>query len=136
MSKYDDVWNAMLGDQILPMWIESMENHYKIFEFTLVQLNEARNKGEKEYNEVINGFSLKSLLEIKDLPSPKNKVCKQIMKDFEEAVKLQIQFRKTDLEVLKNPSSRIKTGQAGFWLTASLELMKKSHDKFISEFKK
>lgn len=137
MSKSDEIWQQWLGDTLLPMWIETMDNHYRIFENSVNDLNDARNQGIDSYQKAINDYeSLNTLELIKGLPLPKHKSCRSIVKDFEEAVKLQIQFRKADLEVLKNPSSRIKTGKAGFWLTASMELMKKSRNKFVSEFKK
>ena len=137
MSKSDEIWQEWLGDNLLPMWIEAMDNHYKIFENSINDLNDARNQGIDSYREAIEYYeSLNTLELLKGLPLPKNKSCKNIVKDFEEAVKNQIQFRKADLELVKNPSSRIKAGKAGFWLTASLELMKKSRNRFISEFKK
>lgn len=137
MSKQDEIWREMLGDDLLPIWIDAMDNYYKIFESSIKNMNDARGQSVESYQESIDSYeSLNTIELLRGLSLPKNKPCGNIVKDLIEAVKCQIQYRKADLELLKNPSSRIKTGKAGFWLTASLELFKKSRDKFISEFKK
>jgi len=133
MSKHDEVWQQWLGDGLLPMWIEAMGNHFTIFQNLESELNEAREKSVDSYLELVNGSTLKSLLEVKHLPVPNNKACKSIMKDFGKAVEYQIQFRKADLELLVNPS-RGKTGKAGFWLSGSRELFDKAYKKFRNEF--
>jgi len=133
MSKHDEVWQQWLGDGLLPMWIEAMGNNFTIFQNLEKNLNEAREDGVDSYIEEINGSPLEYLLGVEQTPTPNNKACKSIMKDFKKAVEYQIKFRKADLELLVNPS-RGKTGKAGFWLSGSRELFDKAYKKFRNEF--
>ena len=115
----------------LPLWAEGMQSLYKWYDNVREGLDEGRNKGLASYTEVLANGMLQTLLEhVRKTKPPNYKGCKEIMKDLGKAIEYEIKFREIDVKVLEGPSSRSKAAKAGFWLTASNELEKKSRKRF------
>lgn len=126
-----------LFDTMLPAWVRAMQDYYEWYDNAMLRLKEARDKGLSSYKEILADREFEKMLELlRQIPPPKYKEYKNLMKDLEKAIECQIKFREVDLRLLDDPSSRSKAGKAGLWLTASNEFKNKSRKSFDKLFEK
>ncbi|RJQ36634.1 MAG: hypothetical protein C4555_07160 [Dehalococcoidia bacterium] len=134
----NNVWQQLFSSNGITVWTEAMKAYFEWFSNAHKTLDEARKMGFVEYQKAFDddaeyGFQ-KMLKQLENLPTPNTKDCKNIIKDLKQAIKCQINFRRSDLELVNDPSSRAKAGNTGFWLTSSNELYKSAYGKFKNKF--